>query len=128
MTEVLIARQAGQAVREARNRMRLTQTELARRAGVSTRLVSGLELGDNTGIGLDKLLSILHVLGLAMTICNRDTPDEANKSESSSEDEVRPHALEEERGEDPIARMRGRYRAALAQMREEATNDGWRRA
>ena len=46
----------------------MTQAQLAERAGVSVRLVISLELGDATGIRLDKMLGILNAAGLEMTV------------------------------------------------------------
>lgn len=66
-------RQAGIEVRRARQLAGLTQAQLAARAGVSTRLISSLELGDNPGIQLDKLLRVLAALGLSLRIDARET-------------------------------------------------------
>lgn len=66
-------RQAGIEVRRARQFAGLTQAQLAARAGVSTRLISSLELGDNPGIQLDKLLRVLAALGLSLRIGTRET-------------------------------------------------------
>lgn len=59
-------RQAGIYVRQAREAQRLTRAVLAKKAGVSERLLASLELGDATGIRLDKLLAIFNALGLAL--------------------------------------------------------------
>lgn len=59
-------RQAGIYVRQAREAQGLTRATLAKKAGVSERLLASLELGDATGIRLDKLLAIFNVLGLAL--------------------------------------------------------------
>lgn len=58
-------RQAGIYVRQARETQGLTRAALAKKAGVSERLLASLELGDATGIRLDKLLAIFNALGLA---------------------------------------------------------------
>ncbi|MBM7000740.1 helix-turn-helix domain-containing protein [bacterium] len=55
-----------QCVRAARREQGLTQRELARRAGVSERLVLALELGDAPGIQLDKLMSVTQALGIRL--------------------------------------------------------------
>lgn len=68
MQQIIASRQAGVAVRAARRSQGLTQEQLARKSGVSTRLVSSLELGDSAGIQLDKLLDILGALGLSLFI------------------------------------------------------------
>ena len=59
-------RQAGIYVRRAREAQGLTRAALAKKAGVSERLLASLELGDATGIRLDKLLTIFGALGLAL--------------------------------------------------------------
>lgn len=59
-------RQAGIYVRQARETQGLTRAALAKKAGVSERLLASLELGDATGIRLDKLLAIFNALGLAL--------------------------------------------------------------
>ena len=59
-------RQAGIYVRQAREAQSLTRAALANKAGVSERLLASLELGDATGIRLDKLLAIFNALGLAL--------------------------------------------------------------
>ena len=59
-------RQAGIYVRQAREAQGLTRAALAKTAGVSERLLASLELGDATGIRLDKLLTIFNALGLAL--------------------------------------------------------------
>lgn len=59
-------RQAGIYVRQARESQEITRAALAKKAGVSERLLASLELGDATGIRLDKLLTIFNALGLAL--------------------------------------------------------------
>lgn len=59
-------RQAGIYVRQARETQGLTRATLAKKAGVSERLLASLELGDATGIRLDKLLAVFGALGLAL--------------------------------------------------------------
>lgn len=59
-------RQAGIYVRQAREAQGTTRAALAKKAGVSERLLASLELGDATGIRLDKLLAVFGVLGLAL--------------------------------------------------------------
>lgn len=68
MGTIVAARQVGQNVRHQRKELGLTQRQLAEQAGVSERSIISLELGDATGIRLDKLLSILSALGLTMSI------------------------------------------------------------
>ena len=59
-------RQAGVYVRQAREAQGITRAALAKKAGVSERLLASLELGDATGIRLDKLLAVFNALGLAL--------------------------------------------------------------
>lgn len=59
-------RQAGIYVRQSRESQGITRAILAKKAGVSERLLASLELGDATGIRLDKLLAIFNALGLAL--------------------------------------------------------------
>jgi transcriptional regulator with XRE-family HTH domain len=66
LVEIAIPRQIGLCVRNARKEQGLTQRELARRAGVSERLVLSLELGDAPGIRLDKLMSVTQALGIRL--------------------------------------------------------------
>ncbi len=59
-------RQAGIYVRQVREAQGITRAALAKKAGVSERLLASLELGDATGIRLDKLLAVFGALGLAL--------------------------------------------------------------
>lgn len=59
-------RQAGIYVRQAREAQGITRAAFAKKAGVSERLLASLELGDATGIRLDKLLAVFGALGLAL--------------------------------------------------------------
>ena len=59
-------RQAGIYVRQAREAQGLTRAALAKKAGVSERLLASLELGDATGIRLDKLLTVFNALGIGL--------------------------------------------------------------
>lgn len=54
------------AVRDQRLRLELSQGEVAKRAGVSRHLVNDLESAKATGISLQKLSSILDVLGMSL--------------------------------------------------------------
>ena len=59
-------RQAGIYVRRSREAQDLTRAQLAAMSGVSERLLASLELGDATGIRLDKLLAVFDALGLSL--------------------------------------------------------------
>lgn len=56
-----------QAIRAARRRHGLTQTQLAGLAGTGLRFISELERG-KPGVALDKVLAVLAVLGLRVQI------------------------------------------------------------
>ena len=61
-------RQAGIYVRQAREAQGITRAALAKKAGVSERLLASLELGDATGIRLDKLLAIFSAIGIGLFV------------------------------------------------------------
>lgn len=61
---IVTPRQAGIYVRRSRESQGLTRAQLAAAAGVSERLLASLELGDATGIRLDKLLAVFGALGI----------------------------------------------------------------
>lgn len=84
-------RQAGIYVRQAREAQGLTRATLAKKAGVSERLLASLELGDATGIRLDKLLKVFDALGLTLAA-------QGDITETGSEQSVNaPHADQEPR-------------------------------
>ena len=58
----------GAAIRAARKSSHLTQAELAALAGVSRHTIMQLESNTYSDLGIRKILSILSVLGLAMTV------------------------------------------------------------
>ena len=68
MREVRTSRAIGYIVKEQRVAAGLTQKKLAKKAGVSERLIIALELGDATGIRLDKLLQVLTALDLSLAV------------------------------------------------------------
>ena len=61
-------RQAGIYVRQAREAQELTRAALAKKAGVSERLLASLELGDATGIRLDMLWAIFNALRFVLFV------------------------------------------------------------
>ena len=61
-------RQAGIYVRQAREAQEITRAVLAKKAGVSERLLASLELGDATGIRLDKLLAVFSTLNIGLFV------------------------------------------------------------
>lgn len=78
MRVVNSSRAIGYIVREQRTKVGLTQKKLAKKAGVSERLVIALELGDATGIRLDKLLQVLTALDLSLAVLGA-SDDEARE-------------------------------------------------
>lgn len=63
---IVTPRQAGIYVRRSREHQGLTRAQLAEASGVSERLLASLELGDATGIRLDKLLAVFSALGIGL--------------------------------------------------------------
>jgi transcriptional regulator with XRE-family HTH domain len=58
----------GQAFRGARIKRSLTQTEVARAAGVGKTLVSDFERGALTEVGILKLIALFQVVGLELSV------------------------------------------------------------
>ncbi|MFZ6846079.1 helix-turn-helix domain-containing protein [Undibacterium sp. RuTC16W] len=56
----------GQALKEARIRQQLTQSELAGRTGISLSSISGLERGILSEIGVVKLLQLFSAVGIQL--------------------------------------------------------------
>ena len=79
MRTVKSSRAIGRIVKEQRVEAGLTQKKLAKKAGVSERLVIALELGDATGIRLDKLLKVLSALDLSLGVLGAGDDDAAPK-------------------------------------------------
>lgn len=69
---IVTPRQAGIYVRRSREHQGLTRAQLAKAAGVSERLLASLELGDATGIRLDKLLAVFSALGIGLVAQSED--------------------------------------------------------
>lgn len=114
-----IPRQAGQYVRVAREAAGLTRAQLAENCGVSERLLASLELGDATGIRLDKLLAVLHAVGLSLSVSGDalSAPSEQAGHSSRSRASGSPASLQT--GSDRkvlLAAKRRRARAAGTEM------------
>ncbi len=71
---LLDALEVGYAIKDARSGLGLTQAQLADAAGISKRCLWSLELGQNPGVQMDKLLAVLEVLGLDLRIVAREKP------------------------------------------------------
>ena len=65
---MLDALEIGYAIKDARSKLGMTQAQLAETAGISKRCLWSLELGQNPGVQLDKLLAVLKALGLDLSI------------------------------------------------------------
>ena len=63
----------GYAIKDRRLKLGLTQAQLAKAAGVSSRCLWSLELGQNSGVQLNKLTAVFEVLGLDLSIVESDT-------------------------------------------------------
>lgn len=71
---MLDALEIGYAIKDARAELGLTQAQLADAAGISKRCLWSLELGQNPGVQLDKLLAVFSVLGLDLSIVAGGVP------------------------------------------------------
>ncbi len=79
---MLDALEIGYAIKDARAESGLTQAQLAEAAGISKRCLWSLELGQNPGVQLDKLLAVFRVLGLDLQIVTGEAPsDEAHEEQ-----------------------------------------------
>ena len=72
---MLDALEIGYAIKDARSKLGMTQAQLAETAGISKRCLWSLELGQNPGVQLDKLLAVLKALGLDLSIVAGEAPD-----------------------------------------------------
>ena len=71
---MLDALEIGYAIKDARSKLGLTQAQLAEAAGISKRCLWSLELGQNSGVQLDKLLAVFKALGLDLQIVVAGAP------------------------------------------------------
>ena len=78
------ALEIGYAVKDRRAQLGMTQAQVAEAAGVSKRSLWSIELGQNTGVQLDKLIAVLKVLGLDLTIAEAPSTSDAKRSIASS--------------------------------------------
>lgn len=82
-------REIGRSVAAARRERRLTQLELAKKAGVSRPTIDLLENGRATEIGYSRLVRILAVLGIELRLQpiapDRPTLDDLLKEESADD-------------------------------------------
>lgn len=64
--------QIGDAIRERRKKLRMTQPELAEQAGVSRARIAALETHKVSEIGLKRLTRVLNALGLDLRVTERN--------------------------------------------------------
>ncbi len=62
------ALEIGYAIKQRRAELGLTQAQLAERSGVSKRCLWSMELGQSSGVQLDKLTAVLTALELELTL------------------------------------------------------------
>lgn len=65
---VRTARELGAVIVDARRHHRLTQQELAEKAGVSRSWLIGVEQGQRKGAELTKILGLLRTLGVSLSL------------------------------------------------------------
>lgn len=64
----------GQAIRESRKQLGLSQAQAAQLCGVSPRLWNETELGKRHQLGLDTVFRMMHTLGLDLLVSARRAP------------------------------------------------------
>lgn len=80
MEQIQRARQIGMVVRDERTQQGMTQQQLADVAGVSRGFVARLEKGAATAIYPEKLLDVLHALGLSLLLKRPESEQQASTS------------------------------------------------
>lgn len=86
---VNLPRQVGLYIRRARTAQGLTRAQLAALSGVSERSLASIELGDATGVRLDKLLTIYSALGLSLLTQGDNITRESESSSNSAHGSAR---------------------------------------
>jgi len=77
----------GNAIREARRRKKLTQSALAKAAGIGRSTLSQIENGAVTDIGIRKIIRVLDYLGLELATRPQGAPptlEELRRERNSS--------------------------------------------
>lgn len=118
-----IPRQAGQYVRAAREAAGLTRAQLAENCGVSERLLASLELGDATGIRLDKLLAILHAAGLSLSVSGDALPVPGKRAGRASRTQASEVPASLQTGSDRMVLLAAKRRRARAAGTQENYED-----
>jgi transcriptional regulator with XRE-family HTH domain len=87
----MLSERLGQVLHRARKLQKLTRDDLARAAGVSTRLVAELERGERPNVSLESALQLLSYVGVAVVATAPDGLVEriADRQTSSKEFEAR---------------------------------------
>ena len=85
--------QLGSYVRSIREAHGYTRRELARDAGISERLLASFELGAAPGIGLEKVLMVLDVLGLSLHVGAFEDSSPADGPRDSTSYRAKPPAM-----------------------------------
>jgi transcriptional regulator with XRE-family HTH domain len=62
----MFSAQIGELLKHARQRLKLSREELARRCGVSTRLVAELERGQRPNVSLETTFTLLNAVGVSV--------------------------------------------------------------
>lgn len=70
------ALEIGYAIKDRRAELGMTRAQLAEAAGASKRCLWSLELGQNPGVQLDKLTTVLGALGLGLELTVGNPSDE----------------------------------------------------
>ena len=81
---MLDALEIGYAIKKQRAKLALTQAQVANAAGISKRCLWSLELGQNPGVQLDKLIAVLGVLGLDLQVKHTKSSSSRDTQPTSS--------------------------------------------
>ena len=81
---MLDALEIGYAIKDRRAQLGLTQAEVAKAAGISSRCLWSLELGRNDGVQLNKLLAVFKALGLDLCIKENDATENRDNATSNA--------------------------------------------
>lgn len=104
---MLDALEIGYAIKDARAELGLTQAQLADAAGISKRCLWSLELGQNPGVQLDKLLAVFSVLGLDLSIVAGKAPHHELRGKAEEAISAASASFEEGSGFDALAILTG---------------------
>lgn len=68
----MFSKKIGDLLLRARKELKISREELARRGGVSTRLVAELERGQRPNVSLESTLNLLNLVGVSVVAKRRD--------------------------------------------------------